>query len=161
MIASVRPWFGWWAAGFVFYLLLVWNIAPAELAAGTIVAAFAATLAELARRNGLAHFDFDVHWLPRARVLPALVVKDTGLLAITLWQQVRGTRVGAGEWRVIEWRTGGKDARSALRRALVNLAVTVTPNDFVVGIDAEEDYLLLYRLREDGERSLRKTLGRR
>lgn len=155
------PWLLWWAGGFCFYLLLVWKVSLAEVLVGGAAAALAAGLAEAARRAGMAHLTVDVRWLARAGRLPKGVAVDTVLLGVTLWRHLTGRRTGPGEFRVASLASGGDDARSATRRALVVAGLSVTPNTIVVAFHADENHMLLHQLVPDDGRSIRAILGRR
>jgi hypothetical protein len=74
------------------------------------------------------------------------VVVDTGLLGAALWRRlIRGQRV-QGEMIRVPFHHGGDNGRDGARRALVNFAVSLTPNSYVVDIDPEGDSLLVHRL---------------
>ena len=53
-------WLGWWAVAYALWVLAVFKTEPAELIAGAVAAALAATGAELVRSRGYAPFAPDL-----------------------------------------------------------------------------------------------------
>ena len=74
------------------------------------------------------------------------VVVDCGLLAGALWRRVVLRQDVRGEMIRVPFHHGGDNGRDGARRALVNFAVSLTPNSYVVDIDPEGDSLLVHRL---------------
>jgi multisubunit Na+/H+ antiporter MnhE subunit len=134
----------WWIALLGLWLLLV-TVSVAELIAGMIAAAIAATAAEVVQAQGLVRFDPDPRWLLRIWKLPRNIVRDCWLVTVALVRQLRGTPVNSG-FRAVPFQRGGGDARASARRALVVLAISVSPNSIVIGIDEEADLMLVHQL---------------
>ncbi len=143
----------WWVALLCLWLLLV-TVSLAEFFAGVVAAAIAATAAEVVRAQGLVRFDPDPRWLVRAWKLPRSIVRDCWLLTVALVRHLAGHPVNGG-FRAIPFRSGGGDARASARRALVILAISVSPNTYVMGIDEDADLMLVHQLipspKEDTE----------
>jgi multisubunit Na+/H+ antiporter MnhE subunit len=142
----VTIWLAWWAALMVIWLLLVDTFDPEELIVGALAASIAASVAIAVHRRGYIRFWPRARW---AREIPNLVrdvVVDTGLLAKALWQHVVRRRPVRGETIRVPFEHGGDNGRDGARRALVNFAVSLTPNSYVVDIDPEGDSLLVHRL---------------
>jgi multisubunit Na+/H+ antiporter MnhE subunit len=154
--ARIGPWAGWWLAFFGLWLLLV-TLSPAEFVAGLGAAAVAATGAEVVRIQGLVRFDPDLRWLLRIWKIPCSVVRDCWTLTVVLARCVRGKPISSG-FRAIPFRSGGDDARSSARRALVIPAISVSPNTYVIGIDEDADLMLVHQLvpasKETAEREI-------
>ena len=139
-------WFAWWAALVVVWLLLVDTLDPDELVVGAFAAAVAASVAVAVHRLGYIRFRPRLAWLREVPALCVGIVADCGLLAAALWRRVvRRERVGGTMFRV-PFHHGGDNGRDGARRALVNFAVSITPNSYVVDIDPEGDSLLVHRL---------------
>ncbi|MEA2506278.1 MAG: Na+/H+ ion antiporter subunit [Actinomycetota bacterium] len=158
--AAVRARIGWWAVWWVALLclwLLLVTVSVAELIAGVVAAAIAATAAEVVRAQGLVRFDPDPRWLLRVWKIPRSVVRDCWLLTVVLVRYLRGRPVPSG-FRAIPFDSGGDDARASARRALVVLAISVSPNTYVVGIDEDADLMLVHRFmpppKEAAEREI-------
>jgi multisubunit Na+/H+ antiporter MnhE subunit len=139
-------WFAWWAVLVVVWLLLVDTVDAEELLVGAVAASVAATVAAAVHRRGYILFSPRVIWLREVPWIAWNVVRDCGLLADALWRKVvRRERVRGVTLRV-PFHHGGDNGRDGARRALVNFAVSLTPNSYVVDIDPEGDSLLVHRL---------------
>ena len=134
----------WWAGLFVLWLLFVDTLAPAELVAGLVAAAVAAAVAESVRESGYLRFAPRARWLRLAPTVALEIVRDCGKLAAALWRHlVRGEQV-EGSLAVVPFHHGQDTSTDAARRALVNLAVSITPNTYV--IDFGPDSVLIHEL---------------
>ena len=74
------------------------------------------------------------------------VLGDCALLGGALWRRVVRREPVHGETFRVAFTTAGTTRRDGARRALVNFAVSLTPNSYVVDIDPEGDTLLVHRL---------------
>jgi multisubunit Na+/H+ antiporter MnhE subunit len=148
MMPAVRARIGWWAVWWLALLglwLLLVTVSVQELAAGMIAAALGAAGAEIVHAQGLVRFDPDPRWFLRIWKLPRSVVRDCWLVSAALWRHLRGHSINSG-FRAIPFDRGGDDARASARRALTVLAISVSPNSIVVGIDEEADLMLVHQL---------------
>jgi hypothetical protein len=140
-------WLVWWAVSYALWVGLVFKTEPAELAAGAVAAAFAATAAEVVRAQGRVPFSPDRRWLRALGRLPAVVAVDTARLTAAVWRRaVRGEPL-SGSMRVVHFDDcGGKDPRSEARRAFAKWLGGVGPNSYVVGFDEDHDAVLVHQL---------------
>jgi multisubunit Na+/H+ antiporter MnhE subunit len=142
----VRAWLGWWAALALVWVLLVDTFRLDELIVGALAAAIAATVATAVLRRGYIRFSPRAAWLLETPYVVRDVLVDCVLLAGALWRRtVRRERVRGVTVRV-PFHHGDDSGRDGARRALVNFAVSLTPNSYVVDIDPEGDSLLVHRL---------------
>ena len=142
----VRAWFGWWSALAVVWLALVDTARSDELIVGAFAAAVGATVATAMLRRGYIRFSPRAAWLAETPYLVRDVLVDCVLLGGALWRRtVRRERVRGVTIRV-PFHHGDDSGRDGARRALVNFAVSLTPNSYVVDIDPEGDSLLVHRL---------------
>jgi len=128
------------------WVLLVDTFDPEELLVGAAGAAIAATVAVSLHRRGYIRFWPRARWL---REIPFLVLDvnvDCGRLGAALWRKVVLRRPVHGETIRVPFHHGGDNGRDGARRALVNFAVSLTPNSYVVDMDPEGDSLLVHRL---------------
>ena len=146
-----RPalWLAWWAALLVVWLLLVDTTDPQELAAGAVAAAVAATLATAVHRRGYIRFQPRARWLRHTPALLWNVLVDCALLGRALWQRTILRRPVAGTTVRVPFEYGGDSGRDGARRALVNFAISLTPNSYVIDIDPEAHSLLIHQLVAD------------
>jgi multisubunit Na+/H+ antiporter MnhE subunit len=142
----VRVWLAWWAALVVVWLLLVDTFATDELVVGAAASAISASVATAVHRRGYIRFWPRAVWL---REVPSLLWEttlDCGRLTDALWRRVVRREPVHGETFRVAFHQGGDNGRDGARRALVNFAVSFTPNSYVVDIDPEGDSLLVHRL---------------
>jgi len=142
----LRIWLAWWAVLVVVWLLLVDTFAASEFVVGAVAAAIAASAAAAVHRRGYIRFWPRLAW---SREVPSLIWEttlDCGRLADALWQRVVLRKRVHGEMFRVPFDRGGDNGRDGARRALVNFAVSLTPNSYVVDIDPESDTLLVHRL---------------
>jgi multisubunit Na+/H+ antiporter MnhE subunit len=145
-LARAITWLAWWAALAAIWLLLVDTVDPEELLVGALAASVAASVAIAMQRRGYIRFWPRARW---ARYVPNLVrdvVVDTGLLTVAVWRKLVLRQPVRGETIRVPFHHGGDNGRDGARRALVNFAVSLTPNSYVVDIDPEADSLLVHRL---------------
>jgi multisubunit Na+/H+ antiporter MnhE subunit len=139
-------WVAWWAVLFAVWLLLVGSLQADELIVGAAAAALSASVALAVRSRGYILFSPRLAW---ARELPELclgIIVDTGLLGSALWRRVVRRERVRGQILRVPFHYGGENGRDGARRALVNFAVSITPNSYVVDIDPDADSLLVHRL---------------
>jgi hypothetical protein len=144
-------WLGWWAVAYALWLLAVFKTEPAELVAGAVAAALAATGAELVRSRGYAPFAPELAWSRRFLRLPRDVIDDTWRMAGLLARHfVRGDRI-EGCFRIVEFapREPADEPRAQALRAVAAWLGCVSPNTYVVGIDEEHDVAVLHQLIRD------------
>jgi hypothetical protein len=84
-------------------------------------------------------------WLVRAPYALARLPVESWTVTVALLRHLAGRRV-SGSFRVIPFRVGRDDPDSTARRALAKGFDSVGPNNYVVGIDAEEDLMLVHQL---------------
>jgi multisubunit Na+/H+ antiporter MnhE subunit len=143
-------WVGWWAVAYVLWVLLVFKTEFAELVAGAVAAAFAATGAELVRSRGYAPFAPELAWTRWVLRLPREVVMDTWHMAVLLVRHfVRGEPV-KGSFRIVHFAAGAEDdPREQARRTVVEWLACVSPNTYVLGIDERHRVAVVHQLIRD------------
>jgi multisubunit Na+/H+ antiporter MnhE subunit len=136
----------------VLWLLLTSTVDKAEAIVGAGASCLAASAAEIARTKRPFGFVPRARWVMRVWRIPVRIglesVRAFGVLAnhVTGRKRVRGT------YRAIEFRHGGTGPRDGARRALATVAVSVSPNTFVIGFDPDRDIVLVHQLESDPER---------
>ena len=132
------------------WMLLVFNTQTAEIVAGAVAAAFAATGAELVRSRGYAPFVLDVRWLRALLPLPRSVIVDTWRLALLLARHfLRGEPI-QGRFRIVHFPCGPPDdPRDQARLAVAQWLGGVSPNSYVLGIDERRHVAVVHQLIHD------------
>jgi hypothetical protein len=143
-------WLTWWAISFVLWMLLVFNTQPAEIVAGAVAAALAATGAELVRSRGYAPFALDPRWARALLRLPREVVVDTWRLTLLLVRHfLRGDPI-EGCFRIVHFSPGPRDdPHEQARRAVAQWIGGVSPNTYVLGIDERRHVAVVHQLIRD------------
>ena len=139
-------WLAWWAVFFVFYMLLAGVLVRAEIIMGAVAAAISASVAELVRVQDARQFQPRLRWVLRAYRLPPAILADCGVVFVALWRHVVKGEEIRGAFRAFRHPVGGQGARAAGRRALLNAAISITPNTYVVGIDEDKETVLVHQL---------------
>ena len=155
-------WCAWWVAFFAIWMLLVSVLVAEEIVAGAGAAALAATVAEIVRVQDYRRFRPDPRWVIRVVRLPAPMLADCIVLARVVWRRVvRRDPISPGAFRALRFESGGDSGRAAARRAFIVAAIAITSNTVVVGIDEEEDIMLVHQLDPcPPERAREEILGR-
>jgi multisubunit Na+/H+ antiporter MnhE subunit len=87
--------------------------------------------------------------LLRAWLIPPRVVVETLQAWLVLARHISGRKRVRGSLRAIPFRHGGPGPRDGARRAVATVAVSVSPNTFVIGFDPDEDVVLVHQLQPD------------
>ncbi len=141
-----RLWLAWFVAFFLTYMLLVGVWAAEELVAAAAAAAISATVAEVVRVQDIRQFRPRPRWLLRAYRLPPSILADCGVVFGALWRHLVKHEEINGAFRAFRIPIGGTGERAAARRALLNAAISITPNTYVVGIDEDSEVVLVHQL---------------
>jgi hypothetical protein len=145
-MTAVRSWTLWWLVVFG-----LWNVMQAaaeelEIAAGAGAAAVGATLAELARRQGLLRFAPDARAVAQAARIPWQTLREFAILTAALFLHLARIRPLRSAWVAVAFDAGGDDPRAAGNRAVRPLVDNVTPNTIVADVDCERDVALKHDL---------------
>jgi hypothetical protein len=143
----VAFWLSWWAFCWGLWVLLVFKTEAAEIVAGAIAAAFAATGAELVRSRGYAPFRGELRWCRGLLRLPLEVSRETwSMIGLLVRHYARGEPI-EGRFRIVHFdECAGKDPRSQARRAVATWRASVSPNTYLLGFDPERDVAVIHQL---------------
>jgi multisubunit Na+/H+ antiporter MnhE subunit len=139
----------WWAALMGAWLLFTESLALAELLGGVVASAVAATLAEAVREQGYVRFAPRGRWVNHIPRVGAQILVDCWILGRALVTQLRGRRQIRGVMYRVPIRYGDQGSEASARRALLNFAVSITPNSYVVDLDEETSTALVHQLVPD------------
>ena len=139
-------WLAWWAASFGLWMLLVYETELAEMIAGLVAAAVAATAVEAVHARGDVSFTVRLRWFLALWRLPYEIGVDCWLLTRALWRRLAHGEPLEGFFRVIDFNTVGHDPRSEAKRAIAKWRGGVAPNAYVIGFDEEKNAVLVRQL---------------
>lgn len=134
-----------------FYLLLVDTVSLPELYVLVGVALIATVAFEAARQQGFPEARFSLWWLSGAWRAVARVPLDAGLLCREALAQLAHRKGRRGEFRAIPFKAGSSEHDRG-RYALTEIVGSLAPNTIVIGVDADNDLLLVHQLRRNGDR---------
>jgi hypothetical protein len=146
VIDALRSWTLWWLVLFGLWVVMQGTDEQMELAAGAGAAALGATLAELARRQGLLRFAPEAAWLAKAWRVPWRVLFEFGVVTRALVLELVRARRVRSRWVALPFPAGGDDPVSAGRRAAAILIEDFSPNSLGVDVDPGRDLALRHDL---------------
>jgi multisubunit Na+/H+ antiporter MnhE subunit len=142
----VGSWLVWWV---ILMALWVWaddSLLLSELIAGALIAAAAATVAEVVQHQAGSRIRIRIEWLARALRLPGQVLSDTGIVLGALWRKLaRGEDPPSG-FVLKPARYGDDSAEGRTRRALLLGGTSVSPNSYALGFDRRRDAIIVHHL---------------
>jgi multisubunit Na+/H+ antiporter MnhE subunit len=144
-------WLIWWVLMMSFWVMLDDSIAFDELLAGAGAAAIAASLAEVVSYQAASRFRMRIGWLVPALRLPGQVVSDMVIIYRALLRQLVHGEQPPSAFLELPVRFGDDTPEGVTRRTLLVGGVSIAPNTFVLGIDAERDVMVIHRLVADRE----------
>lgn len=134
-----------------FWVALDDSVATDELLVGAGVAAIAASVAELVTYQAASRFRMRVRWIVPALRLPGEVARDTVIVYRALWRRLARGEQPPSAFLELPARFGDDSPEGVTRRTLLVGGVSVAPNTFVLGLDAERDVMVVHRLVADRE----------
>jgi multisubunit Na+/H+ antiporter MnhE subunit len=140
-------WLGWWVVLALLWLLFQGEYNRIEQIAATSAAAVAATVAVLVRRQEPTGFRLETRWIARTWRVPWQVVREFGLMTVFLGRTlVRAGTPPTGGFRTLPFPTGGARPAERGRRAFAAVAITYSPNSYVIDMDEEQGAVVVHTL---------------
>jgi multisubunit Na+/H+ antiporter MnhE subunit len=136
-----------WLGLVALWLLIVGQLAPAEIAAGAAAAAISVFVFAAVRRDARQlRIRPDLAWLLESWRLPLRVIVDFVTITRALWNRLVRNRRARGSFRTIPLSAVGTDGRSTARRVLATLALSLPPNSYVVAFDPDDRSMVVHTL---------------
>jgi multisubunit Na+/H+ antiporter MnhE subunit len=153
-----RRWLVWFGCLMGLWLLLTSTFDPQETAVGVLASSLAATAAVAVGAQEIIRIRIDPRWLPHVHRVVGRVLVDNWSALSLLVRYLAGRAEVRGAFRALPFEPGGDDSIAATRRALVIMSVSVSPNTYVVGIDAESKLILCHQLIPSPKESARRDI---
>ena len=134
-----------------FWVMLDDSINTDELLAGAGAAVLAAFFAELVTYQAATRFRMRIEWLAPAFSLPGQVVRDMVIVYRALWRRVAHGEQPPSAFTDQPARFGDDSPEGITRRVLLIWGTSVAPNTFALGIDKDNDVMVVHRLVADQE----------
>jgi multisubunit Na+/H+ antiporter MnhE subunit len=129
-----------------------------ELLAGAAAAAIAATATTVLELQTFGRFWARPRWLMLFLTQPWYVLTGSAAIFWALLRRIAGKESEA-QLKAVQFDTGGEDDESAARRALAITLNTIPPNSIVIGIDRENQVLLMHEMVPSPIPATLKQLG--
>jgi multisubunit Na+/H+ antiporter MnhE subunit len=142
----VGTWLAWWVLLMSFWVMIDDSLNTDELLAGASAAAIAATVAEIVTYQAATRFRMRIKWLVPALKLPYQLARDTIIVFAALYNKLARGQDPPSAFIDLPLRYGDDTPEGATRRVLITGAVSVAPNQFVVGLDSDRDVMTVHRL---------------
>src|SRR5205823_2513023 len=140
-------WALWWLVLVFLWLLYQGEYNTIEQVAAACAAAVAATLAVLVRRQERAGVRLEARWLAKTAAVPWQIVREFALVTIFLARALAARRVPVtGGIRRLPFPTGGARPHERGRRVIAALAMTYSPNSYVVDMDQDANEVVVHTL---------------
>jgi multisubunit Na+/H+ antiporter MnhE subunit len=153
-----------WLVEFLFlfclWLLFTSSLSPAELLAGAAAAAIGASGDRVVRAKRFVRFRPRSAWLFLFSWQPWYAVTGSAAVIWALIRRLAGRR-SKSQFRAVAFPAGGEDPESTARRALAVALTTIPPNFIVVGIDKDNDVMLIHQVSPSATPEIAKRLGAR
>ncbi|MFL5344549.1 MAG: hypothetical protein ACJ8AT_07135 [Hyalangium sp.] len=148
-----------WVLFFGAWLLFVGKLELAELLAGSVAAAMAATGSSIAWATDLARFGAHLSWVAQGWRLPLYMVTDTCEVLGILLRHLFTRHKAESLLRAVPYEACGSSDDAAAMRALAITYTNITPSFVVVDIDREKRLMLFHRLNEGELTEMTRKLG--
>ncbi len=139
-------WLGWWVVLMAIWVIVDDSTGRDELIAGALAAAVSAALTEVASHQAGVGYRIRIGWLAAAVRLPGQVLRETVVVFGALGRRIAAGTEPAGGFVAEPVRPGPDTERGRTRRALLVGAQSLSPNKFVLGIDADRGVLISHKL---------------
>jgi multisubunit Na+/H+ antiporter MnhE subunit len=137
----------WWLALFFWWLLIQGDYNRIEKVAASCAAALGAAIAVRVRSGERAEIRLEGRWVLRTLRVPWQVVREFGIVTLFLGRTLARRRTPrTGGFRTLEFPTGGARPAERGRRVLAALAMTYSPNSYVVELEPDTHEVVVHTL---------------
>jgi multisubunit Na+/H+ antiporter MnhE subunit len=145
---------------FGLWMLFVSMSKPQEMVAGAMAALIAVVADATIKSIGFAKFKPRSEWLPLIFWEAWYALNGTWAILVALFKHIAGEKSEA-EFVSVPVQAGGDDAENWARRTLMTAYLTIPPNFIVLGIDVQQQRMLVHQVSPTGVPLIAKRLGAR
>jgi multisubunit Na+/H+ antiporter MnhE subunit len=156
---NVIFWLAEWIILALLWLLFVGKLEWSETWIGLAASAMAAGTATSVNGKNFARFYPESRWIVAGWRIPGYLFWDAVLICAVLFEFLFLRKPIASRIQAVRFQSGGSDERSATRRALAAILTTMPPNSLVIGIDQQQDLILVHQMRATGIPKLTQILA--
>jgi multisubunit Na+/H+ antiporter MnhE subunit len=139
-------WSCWWVVSMLLWWGLTATTKVQEAIVGAGAAAIAATAMAVVQRGAGPLVRLPPRWLRPAWRVPIFIARDTGLVFAALVRQLAGRGAPRGSYRHVPLGVPSDPGLAAGQELLLTVGLSVSPNTFVLGVDAEAGDLVVHQL---------------
>jgi multisubunit Na+/H+ antiporter MnhE subunit len=139
-------------------MLYVSMTKPQEMVAGLIAALIAAVADATIKSAQFAKFKPRFEWLPLIFWEAWYALDGTWAIMVALFKHIAGMESEA-QFVSVSVDAGGDDAQSWARRTLMTAYMTIPPNFVVLGIDVQQQRMLVHQVSPTDVPLIAKKLG--
>ena len=156
---NVIFWLAEWIILALLWLLLVGKLEWSEIWIGMAASALAAGAATSVNGKNFARFYPEARWIFAAWRIPGYLLSGAALISAVLFEFLFLGKQTASHIQAVPFQRGGDDERSSTRRALAIILTTMPPNFLVIGIDQQQNLILVHQIRATGVPKLTQMLS--
>jgi multisubunit Na+/H+ antiporter MnhE subunit len=137
----------WWVALIFLWLLIQGDYNRIEQVAAACAAALGATIAVLVQSVERTEIRLEARWVLRTLRVPWQVVREFGVVTLFLGRTLARRPIPrTGGFRTLQFPTGGARPAERGRRVLAALAMTYSPNSYVVELEPDTHEVVVHTL---------------
>jgi hypothetical protein len=141
------------------WILLVAGVRKDEMIVGAVAVSFAAAFLCLILRSQKIELNFTIRDAFTVWRVPWYILSNTFTLCCVLMRDFLEVRHAGSYYRVSGFKTSKTDPTLVARRVLATVYTSVSPNSIVIGIDYDQNRLLLHQVIRDDVSKMTKELG--
>jgi hypothetical protein len=141
------------------WIILVAGIKLHEMIVGAASIVAAAIFLYAVNRTEMQRFDFQWRDIATGWRIPGYLMSDLYQITVVLLRDLLGKGEAGSFYRVCRFKTAKASARLLARRVLATAYTSATPNSIVIGIDYEQNRLLMHQIVRSPVTKMVQSLG--
>jgi len=141
------------------WILLVVGVKLHEMIVGAASIAATAIFLYAVDRSETQRFDFEWSDVATAWRIPGYLISDLYQITVALLRNLFGKGKAGSFYRVYRFKTEKTSPRLVARRVLATAYTSATPNSIVIGIDYDQNLLLMHQVVCSPVTKIAQSLG--